>query len=742
MKKYLVGIFYSLPVQLLLLHLRRYQVLLIFWYILFATISGNFLETYGANSLYLAPEYLDKVNFLSTATVGFALAIFVMSWNITTFILHAKYIKFLATTAQPFLKYCINNALLPIILIITYVLYAVHYAIYQELMNTGRIIMLSLGSLLGFTLSISIAAVYFYNADKTIYRRMEAVLTNANLKYEKKAKRRRPHFSTDGLRVDWFLSATLGLRKPRIVRHYSQQFLDSIFKRHHIAAVLIVLLAFVSLISIGYFSESKLFQFPAAASITVFFAILIAAAGAISLFLRSWAIPVLFAVLVLFNWLYKHNIIDPTNKAYGLNYINHDKRPFYNEESVASLANKDSVSADVTAYEQILSRWKEKQQEEKPVMFIVDVSGGGIRSASFTMNVLQALDSLTNGRCMQHTALINGASGGMLGAAYFRQLYWEKNKGIVKDLHDKRYVDDISNDLLNPLFASFVSRDIMGPVKKFRINGNAYPKDRGYSFEEKLDENTRGILNKTLGDYAAPEQQAAIPIMFFNSTINRDGRQMIISTHPVRFLMNHSADSSINLPQQPDAVDFISFFRNQNPYGLRILSALRMNATFPYVLPNVALPSNPVITVMDAGLRDNFGLSTSLRFITTFKSWLKQNTSKVVLIQVRDRKLGDWDSTGANAANALDFITQPLLILQTNWYKLQEYYQGDQLAYLSQVPGLNFKRVIFQYQPESKNSSASLSFHLTAAEKVDIAAALYTPFNRQSFKQVQQLLGK
>ncbi len=40
---------------------------------------------------------------------------------------------------------------------------------------------------------------------------------------------------------------------------------------------------------------------------------------------------------------------------------------------------------------------------------------------------------------------------------------------------------------------------------------------------------------------------------------------------------------------------------------MRLLTALRINATFPYVLPNVWLPSKPVIDVMDAGLRDNYG---------------------------------------------------------------------------------------------------------------------------------------
>ena len=75
MKKYLTGFYYSLPIQLLLLHIRKYQVLLLFWYILFATVSGHFMEPYGANSLYLSPEYLTSVNAISTAIVGFAVAV-------------------------------------------------------------------------------------------------------------------------------------------------------------------------------------------------------------------------------------------------------------------------------------------------------------------------------------------------------------------------------------------------------------------------------------------------------------------------------------------------------------------------------------------------------------------------------------------------------------------------------------------------------------------------------------------
>ncbi|MFW1396640.1 hypothetical protein ACEV8T_22865, partial [Vibrio parahaemolyticus] len=86
MKKYVVGFWYSLPIQLFLLHWRRYQIFLVVWYILFATVAGAFMKTFGADSLFLAPEYFGEVSAGSTAIVGFTTGVLIMSWNITTFI--------------------------------------------------------------------------------------------------------------------------------------------------------------------------------------------------------------------------------------------------------------------------------------------------------------------------------------------------------------------------------------------------------------------------------------------------------------------------------------------------------------------------------------------------------------------------------------------------------------------------------------------------------------------------------
>ena len=696
------------------------------------------MKTFGADSLFLAPEYFGEVSYISTAIVGFATGVFIMCWNITTFILHGKNIRFLATNAQPFLKYCINNAIIPIAFLVFYLVKAYHYASTQELFTAKEIFLLVVGYLGGLILSLMIAFVYFFSADKTIYYTLSTTIKYAHQEYQRVSLKKVLPKEKYEMRVDWFLSAGLRLRKPRDVRHYSQEFLDAVFNRHHVAAVLAITLAFLFLILVGYSSDTQLFQLPAACSITLFFAILIAFAGALSIFLRTWSIPVVVLLYIVANFLYQKEIIDPRNKAYGINYIDKLARPIYSRDSINAMANDSLIQKDKQAYLAILNNWKSRQSSPKPILYIINTSGGGLRSAAFTMNTLQQLDKQLNGNLMQQTILINGASGGMLGATYFRELYYQQLKGAKINLQDKKYITNITKDLLSPIFSSFLTRDLLSPAQKFNYNGFEYIKDRGYAFEQKLSENTDSALNKPISAYEEAEQKGLLPAIFFNSVITRDGRKMILATRPVRFLMKPISNNQQIESFDPDAIDFYSFFKNQNSQGISLLSALRMNATFPYVLPNVWLPSNPIVDVMDAGLRDNFGQESSLRFIEVFKDWLKENTSKVIVIQIRDRSMSDWEKP-LESNSLIGFLTKPFLILQNNWYKMQDYAQHDQLDFLSKTYGPNFYRIPFQYVPASKDAAASLSFHLTAAEKRDIANALSNPINQASFQRLKQI---
>lgn len=738
MKTVIHNFYYSFPIQLLILHFRKSQVLLFFWLILFLTISGNFMHVFGANALFLAPEYLGNVNAAGAAITGVATGVFIMSWNITTFILHSRRFRFLATGSKPFLKYCINNAIIPLAFLIIYFCEALYFDTTKELIPFTQFLLIAAGFLGGFFLLTIFSFVYFFNADKRIVRTFgsqfidfdelkDSIDTHNVIKEN--------HF---GLPVEYYLNTRFSFKKVRPVGHYSQSFLDTIFKRHHFAAMITVLLAFIFMILIAFFLDHRVFQVPAAASILILFAIMVAVIGALSYFLGSWSLLFILLIFTVLNLLYQYDVIDPRNKAYGINYSNKE-RPSYSLQNLESLNTPSKIEADKNNMISILNKWKAKQKEARPLIVVFNFSGGGVRSASFAMNVLQELDSATHGEIMRKTFLMTGASGGMLSAAYFRELVRQRADNPNIKPRDKKYLDDISDDLLNPVFSSMIARDLMSPSQKFTYGHYRYVKDRGYAFEEKLDRNTRNLLDKNIGFYQQPESNAEVPLMILNSVVTRDLKKMMVCTQPLSFMMQDEYKDSSSKMVGPDAIDFAALFKNENPMDLRMLTALRMNATYPYILPSVWLPSQPVIDVMDAGLRDNNGQESSLRFLNVFRDWINENTRGVLIIQVRSRQKGSWDDTYKNGGIS-EIITKPFTMLQTNWFRLQDYLQDDEISYAKNIFDKPLHRVAFMYIPEKEESGATLNFHLTASEKKEVNSSLRRINNVEAFKQIEAIL--
>jgi len=737
MKQKVTNIYYSFPIQLFILHFRKYQILLLFWFILFNIINSSLLQNFGSDALFLAPEYLGKVSIKASIITGISLGIYVMSWNITTFILHSKRFHFLATSDKPFLKYCINNALLPIIFLIFYFYKLFRFNDYRELMSDVKIISIISGIAIGFLILTSISFAYFFTADRKIIRSIAPIITDSKM-FQKTYLNHQFLSNKYGLKVVSYLGTSLRLRHVRHIEHYSREFIEMVFKRHHIAAIISVGLSFLFLVFVGFMQEYSLFELPAAASFFIFLAIMTAVIGALTYFLQSWSLPAIILMIITLNILLEKEIVDPRNKAYGLNYSKDNNRIPYNKKSLLAISTPQQISADKDNMIGVLNQWKQKQSEDKPVMVFIDVSGGGLRSAAFVMNALQQLDSSTSGALMKKTFLISGASGGMLAATYYREIYRRHLSDSSIKLYSSTYTDNISEDLLNPVFSSMIARDIFAPVQKFSISGNDYLKDRGYAFEQKLSRNTKGMLNIQLKDIAKDEASARIPLIFFTPVVKSDGRKLIISSLPVSFMMKPSTfDNDINF--SPDAIDFSSFFRNVDPGNLRILTALRMNATFPYVLPSVWLPSNPILDVVDAGIRDNYGQETTLRFIDQFKDWIKENTGGVVILQFRDKVTDNWEQPFVSKS-VTDMILGPATILEHNWFKLQDYSQADNYNYYRSDNDSTIQRVIIMYKPEDADKTARLSFHLTTREKNDVIRAYSIPENSVAINKIYQLL--
>jgi hypothetical protein len=341
------------------LHFRRYQVLLLFWLVLFSTVNGSFAKRFGAISLFLAPEYLGSVNFYSTFILGGAIGLFIMSWNITTFILHSKRFRFLATTNHPFAKYCLNNAVIPLVFIIFIFIRGFMYQRNNELNTVPDTIILLAGMLLGLLFFLFISFTYFFNANRTILKAIQKQMGGPR-KLLEQIRTKEKQSDDYSLRVDNYLNTFIRSKHARDVDHYDKHFLENVFRRHHFAAVLTLVIAMVFLVIMSYLTSYPAFRLPAAASIVIFFSVLIGFSGAFAYFLGSWTIPVLVVFLLLLNWVIKKDIIDTRSKAYGLDYRHRENRPEYSFRYLDSLFTPALAAEDEKRTIASLSSWKDK----------------------------------------------------------------------------------------------------------------------------------------------------------------------------------------------------------------------------------------------------------------------------------------------------------------------------------------------------------------------------------------------
>ncbi len=735
MKRLLGNIYYSFPAQLFFLHFKVNQLLLIPWLLLIGFMSGTLLSKFGVPTMFLMPEYLGHIGFVSGAIMGVAFGVFTMSWNITTFILHHRHFNFLVATRHPFLKYCINNFVFPVFYILLFMVLSFNYNMYHQYSSFLHSLLIILGFVAGLALQVYISFVYFFRIGKT--SRFQA-MSNEKRPHENLSN---PLFQSRLMKVKNYLSTPFKIRTPRDVSHYEKSFVNRVLGRHNFMAVIAMVIAFGFLISIGMLLDIPFFELPAGAAMIIFLSFLIAMSGVFSFLLKNWSIVGFVVLIFTISYFNDTQLIQTGTSVFGLDYSNKIPKEKYDEDAILALLNKDSVASDKKNMELLLDAWKLHQQEEKPLMYILCMSGGGNRSATFTMNVLQQLDSLSNGLLMKKTALLSGISGGMIGGMYFRALYQKRSNGDSINIRNHAYTENVSKDLLNPIFSSLVARDLIAPSLYFNSGNYRYKKDRAYAFEKRLNENLGGLFCGNLGDYAEAEKTAAIPMAIFAPVITRDGRKMLIGTQPMRFMMRAENSEYGNRAPAPDAVDYLSFFTKRNPLQTRFISAIRMNATFPLVLPNAVLPTEPQTDMIDAGLKDNYGQDVAIRFIGNMSDWIGRNTSGVVLIEITDRRTGAWENP-YEGSNFISTFTKPVLMVQHNWQKLQEYNQNQSLALLAKDPNIRLKKITFEYIPTMKNFDAGLNFHLTKREEQDIHNSLQEEANQRSFKAASTLFSR
>ncbi|MCP9236659.1 hypothetical protein [Lewinella sp. JB7] len=744
MRPTLHDIYRSFPVQLLLLHLRTNFLLLGMWLLVLLMVSGLLGQQLGLQYLFLDPEYLGESGYYSFLIVGLAFGFFTMSWNLSTYLLLGGYFNFLASLSRPFLKFCINNALLPLAVFLTYCVMLVRFHWTAEEVAGTQVQGLT-GLATGLVMSLFLYSIYFN-------------LTNRDIHYYTGGREAPPNrgpgqrgglgyrpYAASALgpqlvnlydnpyQVRSYLDTRLRARRVRSVAHYETDLLRNIFRQNHINALVLQFLTIGLLIVLGLMIEQPTFQIPAGASFFILFSLFISTIGAVSYWFSEWRLTLLVLLPILVNWLTSTPLFDHGNQAYGLSYGTEAR---YSLDTLASLYRRKNLRTDLDSTRAILDRWKRKQPDEKPKLVVICASGGGLTASLWVTHLLQSIEACSDGRLLESTALMTGASGGLLGMAYLRQSYLESPSFRSDGL---RRLDRVSRDLLNPVAFSIVSNDIFLPFRRIEVGDEKYRRDRGYAFERAYNQATENLLNRPLAYYRAPEASAAVPLLFVTPSIVEDGRRMVISPQGVSYMMVPPEAYSGAVPLVPDMVDFGRFLRAQDADSLRFSSALRANASYPYVLPQVSLPTEPLVHLMDAGYRDNYGIASASRFLHVFRDWIEANTSGVILVQVsafREQKIPVTGQRGV-----ISGLFSPLGVAG-NILSLQILDQEALLAGLQRTFGpTGFHLFRFNYQPrEDDRLRTSVSLHMTDWEKVQVLRALDEPAQQRRIDALLQLL--
>ncbi|PSL01466.1 patatin-like phospholipase family protein [Cecembia rubra] len=751
-------ILYSFPVQLLFLHLKKNLLLLISWGLLLLIIFQQFGTVLGIPFLFLDPEYLNKVSFQSFFLVGVAFAIFTMAFHMTTYILDGPRFKFLAIIPKPFLQYCLNNSIIPLLFYIIYLIGFLHFQLDNEHEDNWIIWEYLTGFISGTLITFSLLFLYFGITNKDFFvlfadsvekQLRKTKISRANMlkriKENKRAKNKVLDYLDISFRIKPVRQDLSGFEGQQLLR---------VFDQNHLHMV-IIQTALISLILImGIFRENPYLQLPAAASGILLLAIATMLVGAISFWLREWGTPTVVGLVLIFNSLSNTEWFNRPHEAFGLDY---SKEPSaYNLVHLNEILHRDSVEKDINLTTEILENWKAKfPLGSKPKMVLITVSGGGQRAALWSLKVLQDAQAVSGNQLFQHTQLISGASGGLIGAAMFRELFYRSQSDPSIDLFDAKYLDQISSDNLNPIIFTLLVNDLLFRNQFFEYNGRRYLKDRGFAFENQLNINTKGLLDKPISDYFLPEYEAKIPMMALAPLITNDGRKLYVSPFSVSY-MGISMERTEGLNEKSQGIDFQRFFRKNDAASLRFITALRMSATFPFITPNIQLPSSPQMEIMDAGLSDNFGMQDALKFVNVFQEWIKVNTSGVLLLTIRDsEKFSEIDQK--YPPTILEKFFTPLKNIYINWDNVQTLHNEVLFTRMQESVDFPLERIEFEYstmqylqerglvdeeggfkQQEQDIIRASLNWRLTAREKKSIINNIHSPYNRNAMNRLRR----
>jgi predicted acylesterase/phospholipase RssA len=333
----------------------------------------------------------------------------------------------------------------------------------------------------------------------------------------------------------------------------------------HVFVIWLALLSLAVYVGIGelksrHMGHAQLFGVPSLTYVLLFLTVLCWGFSLLAFFFDRYRVPVLLTFLLL------------TQLTSHAPQSDHFYRVVPGDPALSRVTPGELLRRRITA-------------GKRPIL--VATAGGGIQAAAWTTRVLLGLAQRCHCDLTQSVVLVSGVSGGSVGALYFGA-----------NAHDlQKAADSAAESSLDEVAWGWINPDVRRAVFPWSRNRVV---DRGWALERTWEERApaaRLPLSQWARQAASPDPP--FPAFLFNATVVEKGQPLVFAT---------SAFTSES-----------SFHSTYPGYDVRVATAVRLSASFPYVAPTARSDARPVnqpdYHVVDGGYYDNFGLLSLMEWL-------------------------------------------------------------------------------------------------------------------------------
>ncbi len=261
---------------------------------------------------------------------------------------------------------------------------------------------------------------------------------------------------------------------------------------------------------------------------------------------------------------------------------------------------------------------------------MVAASGGGARAAKWTSTVICSLNAAVGADFLRSIPLISATSGGAVGSMFVVEAIRD---GLAD--RERLHLADVAAGAtsLASVTWGFVYGDLWRaflPLAPLALHAQ----DRGIAMERRYDRVFVDAFGRSpsLRGWAEDVAAGRRPALVFNATVAESGRRFAIA--PVVL----SPPAGVPTARWR-GID--NFLERHPGVDVRMTTAARLSATFPYVTPiaRIDAPVEGAYHIADGGYSENYGVLSIIEFLDPVMAHLAETgISRVLLVEIRSSR--------------------------------------------------------------------------------------------------------